>query len=397
MTAGHFQHFYAPDTEHVTIAEFLDLVRINPLRDGRNVPACIWGSRGIGKTQQVKAYADARGMGFVTYHPAHDVSGQDIVGKSEISKDGKLIYAKPDFLPDADDQGEGIWFIDEINRGNDAVLAGLMEPLGEGTISQSGWEIPKGWMIVVAANPYTTQYQVRPLDSAMVGRMLHYNPGWNPAQWAAWATRQGLSQDVIDFALKYPDLMSSGSGKGEFQIPDEIEKKIEANPRSTEYFEAMYSPDMPERLVRVLGYGLLGRRATQQFIESRADQSGHLLSSEILSEPIEVQENVNVYSYDERLELWKAQGDETYGRMVIGSAQMLAAALINLPDPTGKTLADAREAQLAARFVARLASTERSKALEILQRSCPNWMPLIVEGVDLWTGHLARTNQLLPG
>jgi hypothetical protein len=394
MPAGIFQHFYARDPEYVTIDELLAWVRAHPLPDGRCIPVCIWGSRGIGKTSQVKSFCQENGLEIIIYHPAHDVSGQDIVGQPIVDEEtGRVTYATPEFLPAGDQAGKGVWFIDEINRGNDAVLAGLMEPLGEGTISQSGWKIPEDWQIVVAANPHETEYLVKPLDVAMVSRMLHYNPGWEPAVWANWAGQSGIHPDVVQFAVRRPDILAVGSGQTEFQIPPEIEPKIVANPRSMEYFSALYDPEMPLRLLRAIGYGLIGRQATDTFMEERANRAEVLSAEQILSEPITAPGQAPIYDYESYLANWQTDSDR-YSRAVNGTVQLLASELLRKDPPTGP-LENNRRAQLAGRFISRLLPEQQSAALGTIQRACPAWHPSIKEATSVWIKHAASEGQLL--
>jgi hypothetical protein len=391
MPAGNVQHFYARDPEYVTVDELLGWVRDHRLSDQRRIPVCVWGSRGIGKTSQIKSFCHKNDLDIVIYHPAHDVSGQDIVGQPQIDPaSGRVTYATPEFLPAGDDAGQGVWFIDEINRGNDAVLAGLMEPLGEGTISQSGWHIPDGWQIVVAANPHETEYMVKPLDTAMVSRMLHYNPGWEPAVWAQWAEGAGIHPDIVQFAVRRPDLLAVGSGRTEFQIPPEIEPKIVANPRSMEYFSALYQPDMPLRLLRAIGYGLIGRQATDTFMTERTEITDSLSGKELLREPVRAPGQPPVYEYDAYLQTWQNDPDR-YDRAVSGTVQLLAAELIK-SEPPSRQLNENRPAQLVGRFIAQLLPEQQRKSLVTIQRACPDWYPVISEAVKVWVDHAAKGN-----
>ena len=188
-------------------------------------------------TQSIKSYGKTRDLEVRTYHPAHDVNGADIVGKAYHDEESdETRYALPAWLPTEDDAPEGLLFIDELNRAPQEVLAGLMEPLGEGTIAQSGWELPRGWNIVAAANPSEMGYMVQDLDEAMVDRMLHYAPGWDARHWGSWAQSADLPPEIIDFALRHQGGLVV---TGESQLPLEIEQKLRTTPRTLEYMGAL--------------------------------------------------------------------------------------------------------------------------------------------------------------
>lgn len=384
MKAGKVHHFRKRPDEYYSVSQILAWVRDHPLpRDGRRIPVCFWGPRGIGKTAQVQSFCRQADLDLITYHPAHDVSGQDILGQQTIGEGGKLRYAIPEFLPHGEDAGKGVWFIDEINRGNEEVLAGLMEPLGEGTISQSGWRIPDDWQIAVAANPYEKGYGVKELDVAMVSRMLHYNPGWESSLWANWAKQNGVHDDIINFTLKRTELLEIGSSKTAYQIPAEIAPKIVANPRSIEYFDALYEKGMPVELLRLIGYGLVGRDYTEAFILEAQHETEVVLPHEILTSPPD-----DIYKYDQRLIHWRNDPEE-YVRLVHGSMNLLAAELASRPAPVSDNPAESVDVQQIGRFVASLMPLQQEEALQVIMRACHGWHPAVKESTRIWKDALA--------
>lgn len=292
---------------YVSLHEVLDWVRAHPLSTGRIVPVCVWGEGGIGKSKVVEAYAKDHGLEMITYHPAHDTSGADIVGIQYIDPDtGETKHALPAWLPTEAGDG-GILFIDEINRGNESVMQGLMEVLGEGTVSQSGWRIPEGWMIVTAANPPSTDYSTNPMDQAMFNRMLHYSPGWDAAGWVQWAESQGLSRQAIDFALENPDLIRTGTS----QMPQSVRQV--ATPRTVEYIAMMDEEEMEPRLRWVLAQGLLGEEAAEQYMLKFIDPE----------DPLSPREIVAGRGIDEKVALWRAE--HRMGLIIASTTRLIAA------------------------------------------------------------------------
>lgn len=388
------QRFYEQEGEFVTLETLIDWVRAHPLRSGRMVPLIIWGGFGIGKTQQIKAYGDARNIKVITYAPAHDVDGSSIVGESYRDPEtNQTTYAWPNWLPTEEKDGpKGVLFIDELNRANQEVLAGLMEPLGEGTIAQSGWKLPPGWNIVAAANPSEMGYMVQELDEAMVDRMIHYAPGWDARHWGKWAQSAGVDPEIIEFALRH-----QGEGglvvTGEAQLPLEIEQKLRCTPRTLEYMSALYEPGMPDGLLRVCAQGLMGREAGEAYIEQVAAEEKPLTAEEVLQEPTTGPDGQPVYPYDAAVQRWihdPINGDD----LLQVTAELVIIKLLNT-ELASKDVRHNRVAQLAGRFFARLPEHRRDFAMTSISRSCPEWQDVVMEATLAWLPKLAAQDQLL--
>lgn len=257
----------------ITLAELLDWVREHPLAGGRPVSVFLWGEPGVGKTQLVRQYAAERRIGMRSYYPAHDASAATALGEPTIDPStGRTHFAVPAFLPSRTETESinpaGILFVDEFNRAQPEIQAGLFELLGDGAISQSNYELPGGWMVVCAGNPEGGRFQVTPLDPALKDRMLHVAIAWQPQRWAQWARAQGLEEDVVRFAEEEAELIAGGVAL----LPAEVQR--EPTPRALEMFAALYEPQMPLPLLRVIAQGLLGEAAAERFLarEARAER-----------------------------------------------------------------------------------------------------------------------------
>jgi hypothetical protein len=326
-------------------------------------------------TQQIKAYARARGLKQTTYQPAHDINGGDIVGQAYTDADSGLTkYALPAWLP-TDNDPPGLLFIDEINRAPEVVLAGLMEPLGEGTIAQSGWTLPRDWNIVAAANPSELGYMVQQVDEAMVDRLLHYAPGWDAPGWAAWAHGAGLSDEIINFPLKHPALISSG----EAQLPHELVEKLRATPRSLAYLNALFERGMNEGLLRVVTEGLLGREPAEAF---RSGLNGE--------QPLSY-EQIYQGQYDEILQGWSDTEAlmNNSDDLIRASSERCIAHLV-VQQPTSNDPGQEETARRVGRYFARLPSHLRDEALTSLSRSAAEWQPVVQASINVWLKHFAR-------
>jgi hypothetical protein len=361
--SGGLIRFDRQSGEFVSLEVLMDWVRAHPLPTGRIVPLCIWGSRGTGKTQQIKSWCKRRGLQLRTYHPSHDVDGSDIVGRPYIDeKTGRTAYALPSWLPVEADP-PGLLFMDEINRAPGPVMQGLMEPLGEGTVSQSGWQLPSHWQIIAAANPGEQGYDVGVMDDAMVDRLLHYAPGWDAASWTAWANDEKLPTEVIDFALSHKELVDAG----ETSLPLEVVDRLGATPRSFEYLAAVYRRDMPLGLLRVVAGGLLGRDVAPYFVELHNREERPFKFEDLLNS-----------GYEQTVIRW---GRDREIDMIAATNTHLVAGMLRR-EPTEA------EAKVLSRYVALLPSVHREEAMKEIDRSAPGWLDLMTRWTKTWLNHL---------
>jgi hypothetical protein len=364
------RRFVELEGEYVPIERVLDHIWDHPLADGRHVPLMVWGGKGTGKTQQLRQYARERKRLCVVYHPAHDVSGADIVGEALLDEaTGKTTRAIPDFLPREGDP-DGVLFVDEINRAPDLVLAGLMELFGEGTISQSGWSLPHNWLLVAAANPSELGYKVSELDEAMIDRVLHYAPGWDAPAWARWAAdKGGFKPEVLDFALGNTDLMEIG----EQSLPMEVDTKLGATPRSWEYFNALYEPGMTEGLLRVVSTGILGRSAADEFVLKHGGEERPLRFSDLYEG-----------GYESKVARWASAGRSD---LILATTRHMASGLIGLP-------VEDNMAQRMGKYLAIIPGSDREEAMSILVRSAPDWAGPLQDTCARWRQHLTQSGSL---
>lgn len=262
--------------------QLLDWARQHRLASNRVLPICVWGERGVGKTQIIAEYARSRALEFRVYHPAHDTGRGDLLGTSFRDPETNTThYSPPSFLPAADDvavvRPDGILLIDELNRADRDVISGLFELIGEGQISQSGYVLPEGWQIVCACNPPEPGYDVTDLDQAMIDRMLHVPFGFDPAAWHTWARRQALEEDVIDFVRLSPDQLTTGPrGLPAAVVP-------QPTPRAVEFFARLYEPQMDDGLLSLIAEGLLGTDAAPVFMASRQRLERELTAEQIIN------------------------------------------------------------------------------------------------------------------
>lgn len=348
------------DGEYIGIEQLLDWVRAHPLPTGRPIPVCIWGTRGSGKTQRLRQYCKERGLDLLTHHPAQSTTGGDIVGLPYREGD-RTLHALPDWLPTESGHG-GILFIDEFNRALPEVLNGMMELFGEGSITSSGYRLPDGWSIVVAANPSEmaaqgqVAYTVNQLDEAMIDRFLHYCPGIDAPGWAAWADKTGINSKVVDFALRNPTLIEDEEIGG---LPEEIEAALSTSLRSLEYLAWLLpeNEDVPPGLLPVIAYGLLGRDASEKFIHHWHDQERPLTFHDIVAG-----------GWESKIERWASGIEES--DLIQATNERLVSELVrrDISDPNR-----AHIARVIGYYLSRIEPHHRKEMLMSVARSAAAW------------------------
>jgi MoxR-like ATPase len=174
----------------------------------KKTPLCIWGEHGIGKTETVERFAKANGYEWAYVAPAQFEEMGDLTGMPHISNNEKgeeiTRLAIPEWVPQT--EGKGILLIDDVNRADDRILRGIMQLLQNYELVS--WKIPKGWHIVLTANPDGGDYSVTPMDFAMLTRMRHITLTFDAKTWALWAEKNGVDERGISFVLTYPELVS---------------------------------------------------------------------------------------------------------------------------------------------------------------------------------------------
>jgi len=203
------------------------------------VPAIIWGDTGLGKSQIVTCVAHKMfGPGTKEKPTIVDLRlGQmevgDLIGnpRNVEGADGitRTIYGLPQWWPT---EGEGIVFLDEINRaGTIDVLQAIFQLVLDGKLHTH--TLPKGWAVIAAANPPEGEYQVQFMDPALMARFLHLSYIPTATDWLTWANGKIQSEELVDFVRKDNKVLN---------LPMiGYDPKVKANPRSFELLDKCLS------------------------------------------------------------------------------------------------------------------------------------------------------------
>jgi hypothetical protein len=242
----------------------------------RKVPICIWGFHGIGKTELVESFAKDNGYNWSYIAPAQFEEMGDLLGMP-VAKDGKTIFSPPEWVPTK--EGKGILLIDDVNRADDRILRGIMQLLQNYELAS--WSLPKGWQIVLTANPDGGDYSVTPIDDAMLTRMMHITMRFDIKEWAKWAEKNQVDPRGINFILTYPELIHSGE---------------RTTPRSlVQFFQSIEHIEDLEKdlgIVQILADSCLDKEAVTAFIAFVRDKLGRLPSPSDIMDATSFEEEI---------------------------------------------------------------------------------------------------------
>ena len=206
--------FYGTKANTKEVEDFLHhTIKTNELAEEsgkRKTPICIWGEHGIGKTQTVEDYAIANNYKYAYIAPAQFEEMGDLLGMPYLAKTTEghevTMMATPEWVPT--EEGPGILLIDDVNRADDRILRGIMQLLQNYELVS--WKLPKGWHIILTANPDGGDYSVTPMDFAMLTRMMHISLSFDVKRWALWAEKNSIDTRGISFVLTYPEIVVGG-------------------------------------------------------------------------------------------------------------------------------------------------------------------------------------------
>ncbi len=123
-----------------------------------------------------------------------------------------------------------IWFLDEFNRGTQAVQSELMNLVLQRKIN--ALRLPATVKIILAENPDSTmagftdrEYGVASGDAAIKDRTVRLVMTTSSTEWLRWAGKVGLNQLVIDYLTQYPQ---------QLMVVDPDNEDLQPTPRAWE-------------------------------------------------------------------------------------------------------------------------------------------------------------------
>lgn len=166
------------------------------------VTVAIMGPSGIGKSALEKQLSKEHGIGFIDLRLASQEPG-DLIGTPYREGD-RTKWAKPIWFPEPGTKG--ILCLEEINRAPTDVRQCVFQLIWDRVLHTH--VLPEGWTIVLAMNPENGEYQVEPLDKAMVRRCVAIAVEPNVDVWLDWAMKDGgVPRDITGFIGTHRDML----------------------------------------------------------------------------------------------------------------------------------------------------------------------------------------------
>jgi hypothetical protein len=160
------------------------------------------GPTGIGKSNIVEQYCEGEDIELNVLLAAQldpvDARGIPVPIPATKTTD----WYPPGFLPK---DGEGILFLDELNRANQDTQSALYQLILDGRIGD--YYLPEGWHIMAAGNRDVDGCMVQPMSRALKNRFCHLEMESNYEDWHKWANKNGIVEQLIAYMRWQPDAL----------------------------------------------------------------------------------------------------------------------------------------------------------------------------------------------
>lgn len=193
----------------ISVRDLYKILEFTPAR--HNI--MLIGKHGIGKSQIITGYYEAKGMKVTTLFLGQMSDPGDLIGlPRKDEKCDRTVFMPPYWFPT--DSTPIVLFLDELNRARPEILQTVMDLVLNRKLA--GKCLPEGSRIISAIND-GEEYQLTDLDPALVSRFNIYQFKPTAGEWLMWASKHGIDRHVIDFINMNPDLLD-GDGRN----PEEI-------------------------------------------------------------------------------------------------------------------------------------------------------------------------------
>ena len=176
------------EASSVSPKELFDvLLHIAPVR-----PVFIWGPPGIGKSALVAQFAETVGLQCVSLLGSQ-LAPEDIIGVPQIM-DGYSVFCPPKNIARKEAY---CLFLDELNSCSQEVQKAFYSLIHERRIGE--YTLPPGSIVIGAGNRSQDSAIVKPMSSALINRMAHFQLRVSPRQWLEWASINGIHPYILEY------------------------------------------------------------------------------------------------------------------------------------------------------------------------------------------------------
>lgn len=231
---------------------------------GRTFNPCFVSAPGLGKSEILQQWCRQNGYGMYDLRAAlveaPDLTGYPVVTTLPNGRQ-KMFHATPDFLPE---EGKGVFFLDEVNRGATSTMNCFMQLLTDRKIKD--YTLPPGWIIASAVNPENDLNDVNAMDSALKDRLEFFNIGYSKKAHVDYMHNTEYDATIM---------MWVDSGTWRYVAPDEVGNVKGAkyiSPRTLSKLNAAIKAGIPERLERDIYNNILGDLQGKSFYQFKNNE-----------------------------------------------------------------------------------------------------------------------------
>ena len=210
-----------PNSTPEEVEETINILYMMKVEDPNSNPnVFIWGAPGIGKSTVVQAVCrdlklDMEELNLATCIP-EDLTGfpddyEKSTGNKLVDDEGvpvqRSIYKLPILMPYTNGKNRkgGIFFLDEMNNGREAIMRAALPLALEGRIPNAKYKLPSKWIVVAAGNRVSDVKKMQDMESRMNNRFMHINMTSDVKSWGAWAAKNNVDGDIIAFLHAYEE------------------------------------------------------------------------------------------------------------------------------------------------------------------------------------------------
>lgn len=193
------------------IFDIMDLSRKAKSNGDRFNPLFV-GPPGVGKSEIVQQWCKANNLPFIDIRAAY-LEAPDLIGFPSIeNKNGRqvTVHNTPDFFP-SDPDWEGVFLLEEPNRGTTSVMNTFMQMLTDGKVHN--YTFPKKAIFVGCINPDGSNYDVNTMDSALRNRFVTFNVDYDKNCFVDFMKEHNWDKSISNFVE---------AGFFKFVTPEEI-------------------------------------------------------------------------------------------------------------------------------------------------------------------------------
>jgi len=173
--------------------------------------AFLWGEPGVGKSESVQQFAVENGMKLtdvrLTQLDAPDLQGLKWIDEAS----GTTRSYRPEFFPAADEDSQGIFFLDELPAAEPRMQATAYQLVLDRKVGPHS--LPSRWMVISAGNSPEDGAICYKMGSALSDRFVHIHVVANPNDWLEWGVKNNMHPSVLSFIRVKPDFLCTVQGQ----------------------------------------------------------------------------------------------------------------------------------------------------------------------------------------